>query len=202
MNRCGPCAEKRQCVKTRPKLDIHVTSVRNQMPDEMSPDPTPKNGSTMIKRYSGKLLFISLLVLAFNGCSPEQSAEPVAPKLAPKIQDLLRKEMVSINDASQEIFAALIAGDDERVALLAQQIHDSFILEQSMTAEDKAHLMAVAPKGFLEMDKNFHEISAALARAASAGNKPLQQLQFGRMIEACTSCHAQYATDQFPKFVN
>ncbi len=155
----------------------------------------------MIKRYLGKLLFIPLLVLAFGSCSPEQSAEPVAPKLTPKIQDLLRKEMVSINDASQEILAALIAGDDEQVALLAQQIHDSFILKQSMTAEDKAHLMAVAPKDFIQMDKNFHKISAELAKAASAGNKSLQQQQFGRMIEACASCHAQYGTDRFPKFV-
>lgn len=154
----------------------------------------------MIKRYSGKLFFIPLLVFAFGSCSPEQSAEPVAPRLTPKIQDLLRKEMVSINDASQEILAALIAGDDEQVALLAQQIHDSFILKQSMTAEDKAQLMTVAPKGFLEMDKNFHEISAELAHAARAGDRPLQQQQFSRMIEACSACHAQYGTNRFPKF--
>ncbi len=155
----------------------------------------------MIKRYPGKLLFIPLLVFAFGNCSPEQNSEPVAPKLTPKIQDLLRKEMVSINDASQEILEALIAGDDERVALLAQQIHDSFILEQSMTAEDKKHIMTVAPKGFIQMDKTFHEISAELAKAARAGDRPMQQQHFGHMIEACSACHAQYSTDRFPEFV-
>jgi len=146
-------------------------------------------------------LFVPLLVLTFGGCSPEQSAEPVSPKLTPKIRELLRKEMVSINDASQEIFTALIAGDDEQVALLAQQIHDSFILKQSMTAEDKMHLITVASKGFVEMDKEFHEISAELSKAARAGNRPLQQQHFSRMIEACSACHAQYATDRFQKFV-
>ncbi|NOX93746.1 MAG: cytochrome c [Alphaproteobacteria bacterium] len=155
----------------------------------------------MIKIYSKKLLFVLLFVLAFGGCAPEQSVEPVAPKLTPKTRELLRKEMVSINDASQEIFSALIAGDDVQVALLAQQIHDSFILKQSMTTEDKAHLMTVAPKGFVEMDKRFHEISAELAQAARAENRPLQQQQFARMIKACSACHALYGTDQFPKFV-
>ncbi len=155
----------------------------------------------MIRRYLRKLLFLPLIALAFGSCSLKQSAEPVTPKLTPKIRELLREEMVSINEASQEIFKALIAGDDEQVAILAQQIHDSFILKQSMTAEDKADLMAVAPKGFVEMDKRFHEISAELAQAARAGNRPLQQQQFERMIQACSACHAQHATDRFPKFI-
>lgn len=155
----------------------------------------------MNRKYSRKLLFALLLVFTFSSCAPKPSSEPVAPKLTPKIQELLRTEMISINGASQQIHAALLAGDDERVAALAQQIHDSFIMKQSMTAEDKAQLMAIAPKGFIQMDKEFHEISAELARAARAGDKPLQQQQFSRMIEACSTCHTQYGTDRIPKFV-
>ena len=156
------------------------------------------------RRSRNRLILPGLALTAcvtLAGFALAQGAEPVSPKLTPKLQELLRKEMLSINDASQQILAALVAGDDARVATLAQQIHDSFILRQSMTPEDKAALMAAAPEGFVQRDRTFHEISAALAQAARAGDRPLQQEQFGRMIEACSACHARYATDRFPKFV-
>ncbi len=158
----------------------------------------------MLRRLSRNRLILPGLILAacvaLGGHALAQNAEPVSPKLTPKLQDLLRKEMLSINDASQEILAALVAGDDERVAALAQQIHDSFILRQSMTPEDKADLMAAAPEGFVKMDRSFHEVSAELAQAARTRDRALQQEHLGRMIEACSACHAQYATDRFPSF--
>lgn len=138
--------------------------------------------------------------VALGGGALAQRTEPVWPKLTPKLQELLRKEMLSINDASQDILAALVAGDDARVAELAQQIHDSFILRQSMTEQDKADLKAAVPEGFIRMDRRFHEISAELARAARAADRSRQHEQFSRMIEACSACHAKYATDRFPGF--
>lgn len=138
--------------------------------------------------------------VALSGLALAQNMEPVSPKLTPKLQDLLRKEMLSINDASQQILAALVAGDDVRVAKLAQQIHDSFILRQLMTSQDKADLKAAVPQDFIRQDRAFHEISAALAQAAQVGDRAAQQEQFSRMIEACSACHAQYATDRFPNF--
>lgn len=158
----------------------------------------------MLGRHSRNCLILPSLVLAvcvaFGGMALAQNADPVSPKLPPKLQDLLRKEMLAINEASQQILAAMVAGENVRVAELAQQIHDSFILRQSMTPMDKADLMAAVPEDFVQQDRAFHEISAALAEAARAGNRPLQQEQFGRMIEACSACHAQYATDRFPNF--
>lgn len=136
---------------------------------------------------------------AIGGAEPARSAEPVSPKLTPTLQDLLRKEMVSIEDAGRQILSALVAGDNARVAELAQRIHDSFILQQSMTPEDRKNLMAAVPKGFVERDRVFHEISAALAEAARSGDRAQQQEEFGKMIEACSACHAEYATDRFPK---
>ncbi|WP_339854740.1 hypothetical protein [Porticoccus hydrocarbonoclasticus] len=41
-------------------------------------------------------------------------------KLTPKIRDLLRREMIFINDARQQILSAMVAGDDAKVAVLAQ----------------------------------------------------------------------------------
>jgi len=154
-------------------------------------------------RLTNRLILPALALaacVALGGFALAQDAEPVTPKLTPKLQDLLRKEMLSIDDASQQILAALVRGDDARVAELAQQIHDSFILRQSMTPEDKADLMAAVPKGFVRQDRAFHEISAALAQAARDGDRAQQHEKFSRMIEACSACHAQYATDRFPTY--
>ncbi|MGM0583824.1 MAG: cytochrome c [Pseudomonadota bacterium] len=147
-------------------------------------------------------LAISVLAIGLGlaGGAPAfgQQANPVSPDLTPKLRELLRKEMLSIEDASKQILSALIAGDDARVAELAQKIHDSFILQQSMTPQDKRDLMAAVPEGFVRRDRAFHETSADLAKAARDGDRVRQHEEFGRMIEACTACHATYATDRFP----
>ena len=136
-----------------------------------------------------------------SGWAAAQDVNPVSPDLTPKLRELLRKEMLSIEDASHQIVSYLIAGDDARVAELAQKIHDSFILQQSMTLEDKQHLMAAVPEDFVSRDRAFHEISATLAEAARDGDRAQQHAEFGRMIEACTACHALYATDRYPRLV-
>jgi hypothetical protein len=159
----------------------------------------------MQHKHSGNRFILPALAfaayVALGGLALAQSAEPVWPKLTPKLQELLQKEMMSVHEASQEILTATIAGNDERVAELAQRIDDSFILEQSMTPEDKADLMAAVPEGFVKMDRAFHEISAKLAQAAREKDKAGQHATFARMIEACSACHSQYATDRFPDFL-
>lgn len=138
------------------------------------------------------------LLLCGGTQATAQEVNPVSPNLTPKLRELLRKEMLSIEDASQQILSALIAGDDARIAELAQQIHDSFILQQSMTTEDKRDLMAAVPEDFVARDRAFHTISADLARAGRDGDRDAQHAEFGRMIEACAACHGLYATDRFP----
>ena len=136
--------------------------------------------------------------LGFGVPATGQDAGPVSPNLTPKLRDLLRQEMLSIEQASKDILSALIAGDDARVAGLAQQIYDSFILQQSMTPDDKQDLMAAVPKDFVTRDQAFHRLSADLAQAGRDGDREAQHAGFGRMIEACTACHVHYATDRFP----
>jgi len=166
--------------------------------------PDRKRNIAMLKRHSTNRSILSALVLAvcivFGGLAGAQSAEPISPKLTSKLQDLLRKEMLAVNDASQEIITAIVTGNDERVATLAQQIHDSFILRQSMTPQDKADLMSAVPKDFVMNDKAFHKIAGELAQAARDKNRPLQQEHFSRMLNACVACHSTYATDRFVGF--
>lgn len=150
-------------------------------------------------RFSGIAIVMGLVVA--SGWATAEDVNPVSPELTPKLQELLRKEMLSIEDASHQIMSYLVAGDDARVGEVAQQIHDSFIMQQSMTPQDKQDLLATVPDDFVARDRAFHGISAKLASAARDGDRKGQQKEFGRMIEACTACHSIYATDRFPKLL-
>src|SRR5690554_434381 len=148
------------------------------------------------------LVVISALTMVFaiatSSVASEQEVKPVSPELTPKLRDLLRHEMVSIEVASKQIMSALIAGDDDKIAELALKIHDSFIMEQSMSPEDIQDLMDAVPDRFLVLDRRLHETAHALSEAARHGNRAQQHVEFGRMIESCAGCHAAYATDRFP----
>ncbi len=144
-----------------------------------------------------------LLIAMLVGMWPvadARGAEPVAPKLAPKLQKLFAEEMVAILQASQQIIAALMAGDHAMVAKNAQAIHDSFILDKNLTAPDRKALETAVPPAFLELDGAFHQMAAKLAEAARRKDLDLQHYYFSRMLESCQTCHAKYATDKFPAF--
>lgn len=123
------------------------------------------------------------------------------PKLTPKLQGLLQQEMTSILGASHEILDALVMGDSATVAGRARAIEASFIMEQSMTAQDREDLMAVLPEAFVELDRRFHRTAADLAIAAESSDLAKAHESFDKMIETCRACHAKYATDRFPGFV-
>ena len=92
------------------------------------------------------IAWLSLALLAAAGA---QAEEPVGPRLTPKLSDLLRQEMASVLLASQDILTGLVTGDHATVAERARQIHDSFILEQSLTEQDRQDLMAAVPPEFV-----------------------------------------------------
>jgi len=163
------------------------------------------SGSKRRRIGAGLVLGLGLMLalgleLAIGGLPSAPGEEPISPNLTPKLRELLRQEMVAIQEASQDILLALTAGDEARVAERAQQIHDSFILKRSMTPEDRTHLMTVAPDDFVQRDRAFHGLAAELATAARAGDRPAQHARFGQMIEACAQCHQRYAADRFPDF--
>lgn len=139
---------------------------------------------------------VSLFALASQ--APGLAAEPVGPELTPKLRSLLIKEMVQIEQAMQDIFSAIIRGQHATVADKGQAIHDSFILKQSLTKEDRQDLKAAVPAEFLQMDAHLHELSASLAEAGRSEDTPRQLELFDRMADACVACHSTYTTDRFP----
>lgn len=146
----------------------------------------------------GGLLFV--LLVGIWPVMDASGAEPVAPKLSPKLQKLFAEEMATMLRASNAILAALVTGDHVAVAKNAQEIHDGFILDKNLTAQDRKDLEKAVPPAFLELDGAFHRLALKLAETARHDDRDLQNYYFGRMIETCQVCHSRYATDKFPGF--
>lgn len=146
----------------------------------------------------GRRASIALGTLVALGVSAASlAAEPIRPELTPKLQGLLKKEMIQIELAMQEVYSAILQGHHAVVAEKGKSIHDSFIMEQSLNDQDRQDLKGAVPPEFLKMDSYFHELSASLAEAGR-GKDTLQQVEiFGRMTESCVACHSTYVTDQF-----
>ena len=149
-----------------------------------------------------RLVAFALAAALVAGGAAAQTAEPVGPKLPERLRELLLSEMNAIEGASLSIQSALVRGEDARVAELAQKIHDSFILRQEMTEEDRQALRAAVPMAFVERDQAFHALTGDLAEAARAGDAERQRALFGEVVSACAACHARYATNRFPGFAN
>lgn len=145
---------------------------------------------------SALFVFLSSSLLSL----PITAQEDIGSELPADVRVLLIQEMVAILGATQSITDAMIRGDDEIVATQAQHIHDSFILAQELTDEQHTALVNAASEEFLEKDGAFHAMGAALAEAARAGDKPLQQKIFFQMQAACVACHTDHAAQRFPGF--
>lgn len=141
---------------------------------------------------------MSILILSLTVSFTATAAEPVTPKLTDKLDRLLREEMRSIQSAMGQIHSAIVMGHHDDVADNAQRIHDSFILQQSLTEQDRTDLMSAVPKGFIKLDKEFHQLAASLAEAGKGKDTKEQHKLFSKMTGNCIQCHSEYVSDRFP----
>ncbi|KAA3620468.1 MAG: hypothetical protein DWQ05_00585 [Calditrichaeota bacterium] len=155
---------------------------------------------------------ILLLLFALTSCkqaennqhevAQQNNAASVAPaelKLTPKFQTTLRKEMQEIQSAMQQILPLLVQGESEKVAQLAEQIHNSFILKKTLTPDELQALVKLLPAPFMKMDRAFHSESLNLAAAAKAYDFKKSAALYGAMVNSCVNCHMQFAQEQFPE---
>ncbi len=169
----------------------------------ITPAPSDRTPGRFMLRSNRLLLAATMLGAALMPIPPAGAAgkpEPLAPHLTPRLQKMFAQEMTAVLRASQQIVAALAAGDHDGVAKNAREIHDSFILDKNLTAQDRRDLDAAVPEAFLELDGAFHQMAAKLAEAARHQDLDLQTHYFSRMLETCQTCHSRYATDKFPGF--
>lgn len=141
---------------------------------------------------------LATLLLGLAVSTSALAAEPVTPKLTDTLSQLLREEMRSVQAAMTTIHSAIVMGQHESVAENAQQIHDSFILKQQLTEQDRKDLMSAVPGGFIELDKEFHQLAASLAEAGRNSDTHAQHTLFSEMTGNCLQCHSEYVYDRFP----
>ena len=141
---------------------------------------------------------IAAVLLGLSVSTQSLAAEPVTPKLTDKLRGLLQEEMRSVQGAMTSIHSAIVMGRHQDVATKAQQIHDSFILQQSLTEQDRKDLMTAVPKGFIKLDKQFHKLAASLAKAGRDQNTVEQRKLFDNMTGNCIQCHGKYVSNRFP----
>lgn len=142
--------------------------------------------------------FLATVLFGLTVSTSSLAAEPVTPKLTDKLSQLLQKEMRAVQGGMGAIHSAMVMGQHESVAENAQQIHDSFILQQELTEQDRKDLMSAVPKGFIKLDKEFHKLAASLADAGRNQNTEKQRKLFDKMTGTCIQCHSQYVSDRFP----
>lgn len=127
-----------------------------------------------------------------------QAAEPVGPKLTPRLKGLLASEMQQVAQATADLALAIASGDHKTAKQLGVAVHDSFILKQSLTDQDKKDLMGAVPPTFIAFDRRFHAVAGKLAHAAESKDSQLQGFYYSEMLRSCVNCHAEFASDRFP----
>ena len=118
-------------------------------------------------------------------------------KLPPKFKNLLKEEMLQIQDAMQRLVPFLATGNTE-AADLAEQIHNSFILKKSLSKKELKELISLLPKGFVKLDRAFHTKAKDLAAAVRKNDFITGGEIYGEMVSGCINCHSNYATKLFP----
>ena len=147
------------------------------------------------------LLFFPLATLA--GDEEHAAERPAGNKmlLSADLRNLLGEEMVAIENGMKNLVPAISSGEWEKVASIAQNISNSFIMKQKLTTAQKDELHRVLPSQFIEMDQGFHNSAGMLAHAAGMKNADVVNFYFFKLNSACVACHTKYATERFPGLV-
>lgn len=131
-----------------------------------------------------------------HGHDAPSSVEAV--QLSQELRQILIQEMMAIQDGMQALVPAIAAGNWHGVAEIGRKIDDSYIMKQKLSASQMEELHRSLPAGFQELDQNFHHFAAMLAHTAKMKNSELVSFYFYKLTEACTACHAKYASHRFP----
>lgn len=151
------------------------------------------------------LIFMVILMPSTSYAEDQHRHETKAPSsgiesLSPELRQLLAKEMQSLQTGMQSIIPAYVSGDWKEIEQYAGKMEGGYILQQSLTDEQKQELHTSLPDAFLTLDQQFHYFAGRLKLVARNKNQELVGFYFSKLSETCVSCHAQYAKHRFPAF--
>lgn len=128
--------------------------------------------------------------------APEGEPNPL--DLPPDVSGLLRREMAQLDQGMHRLHSAIVAGRSDLAAETARRIHDSFILKQEITPEQRQQVVGTVPPEFIAKDRALHGAAADLAKAAEADDWARVTELYAAMSRGCVDCHAAHATARFP----
>lgn len=152
----------------------------------------------MSRWIPGLLLSVALGYPALANDAPHVTQAEGVEALSPPMRAALSQEMVALQNGMMSIVPAFVSGNWALVSETASKMAESHILRQALSAEQREELHRLLPARFLEMDAQFHELAGMLAHAADNRKPELAAFYYSRMLEACATCHARYATAKFP----
>lgn len=128
---------------------------------------------------------------------PAEEVSPVRLDLPERFRALIRSEMVQIEAAMQEELRHLARAEGTEGAAVARQIHESFVMKQQLTPEDREQLRTLLPPDFVALDQGFHQKAAEMADAFDRGDFPAAADLYGELTRACVRCHGRFAAERF-----
>lgn len=150
-----------------------------------------------------QLLFLAILIPSL--CHGEEHEHHSIDKshsgivdLSPDLRNLLSQEMLQLQKGMIEILPLYVSGRWAEIVSIASKMEVSYVLNQSLSEEQKHELHSKLPNAFIELDQQFHYLSGMLEHAAKMEKAELVGFYFSKMSEICVSCHTQYATHRFP----
>jgi len=152
----------------------------------------------LLRKLAENIMFVSLI--AAGGVVYAEPANKHKSLLAdvPHLQNLLRQEMQAVLPAMNKIVTALPTGDWHTVATTAQAIHNSFIMQQKLTDNDRELLQQYLPAEFVRLDQAFHQQASKLRFAAEQHDAELSVFYVQKMLSSCMECHQRFAAQRFP----
>ncbi len=148
------------------------------------------------------ILFLAVALFALNGQTPAAQSEVSSVRLPDKFAKLLQQEMRQIDEGMKQLISLISQGKATEAADIADKIHNSFILKQSLTQEELKELVSYLPKDFVQLDRTFHGNAHKLSAALRENNFQEGGALYAKMFNGCISCHSRFATDQFPGLTN
>lgn len=154
--------------------------------------------------YLKRTTLVLFSALMLNGASISAEEIPIDRhelKMSPELIEILRAEMRELLTGVQSLPAAIAIANWQSVANTSSQIRASYILDKELTAAQRKELNIALPEHFKRLDADFHLEAKKLELAAEAHDAQLSTFHFYRLLEACTACHAMYASSKFPGFL-
>lgn len=159
-----------------------------------------------MKKFVFILLFslslTSLPAYAEDHHQHHSKAQSDVESLSPELRELLKKEMLALQDGMMSIIPAYVSGDWSKIKTIADKMQNSYILKQNLSDKQKHELHSQLPAQFIKQDQQFHYLAGMLKHVAEEEKTELVGFYFSKLSEACVSCHSKFATHKFPALLH